>query len=133
MSIQFRDKVSENLSDYLRFIELIKSQYQYIKDATKECDSLTQDYLHKLELEKMSYSERAKIATRLKEVRIKRREYKDIDELITPIFEWQSKPENSKALMNLKQVLGMVRKVEDTQPKRKYWYRALNKKANQIL
>ena len=117
--------VSEVICNFTSFIDEIKNSYDYIQGEIKNMDKLTQDYLHKLELEQSTYKDRSKIATKLKECRIKRRKYKDTIDIIESIYQWSVKNENAKTINQLKESLGMVRKQESLKPNRIYTYKIL--------
>lgn len=63
-----------------------KKEYNYAKDAVDNLEKLTQDLLHKLELDNTKYSEKAKIATQLSIVRKDRRHYKNIIDVYEPLM-----------------------------------------------
>lgn len=48
---------SDYLSDYLNSVDKARVDYKYCLDAMKREDCLTQDYLHMLELENLTYHE----------------------------------------------------------------------------
>ena len=45
-----KQKYSEILSAFLKFIEEVKTEYQYCYEEVNRQEKLTQDYLHALEL-----------------------------------------------------------------------------------
>lgn len=88
-------------------------------------DKLTQDLLHKLELEDLTYSERAKIATQLKRCRKERRGHKDTVAVLEPLVTFLD-TEKGRNLKNLlKEVLGRTRKAEERLENRVYLPRVL--------
>ena len=89
-------------------------------------NKLSQDYLHKLELETTKAPERNKIATRLATCLKDRRYYKDHVEELEPMFELISDPKMKPFLDQLKQVLGKVRKQEKYHESRKYKQKVLD-------
>lgn len=56
---------SENISAICRMFDDAIKDYQWNDEKVAEMDRLTQDYLHKLELDGLKYEERAKVATQL--------------------------------------------------------------------
>lgn len=89
-------------------------------------DSLQQDLLHKLELEDLSYSERAKIATQLKKCRRQRRAHKDTVAVLEPLVSFLD-TEKGRNLKNLlREVLGKTRRVEERMENRVYVPRVLH-------
>lgn len=81
-------------------------------------DYETQDILHKLELEDVSYHDTAKLGKALMKVRENRRKAKDSVELNAPLVEWIQS--HSDALKSLQKVLGETRKIEEKQRRRMY-------------
>lgn len=86
----------------------------------KNEERITQDYLHKLELEGLNCRERSKIATQLVTNRQARRTYKDAVEELEPIVAFFEDPQNRRFINNLAQLLGQVRKVENYHKNRLY-------------
>lgn len=83
-----------------------------------DTEAETQDILHKLELEEITYHEYAKLSKALKEVRIKRRQAKDIAEQLEPLVGWEA--QNNKTIKELERVLGEMRKAEKSKQNRHY-------------
>ena len=73
-------KVSKNIENFLNFYDAVKRDYDTAFEMVNQCDKLTQDLLHRLELENLSTGEKNKIATQLKYCRKDRRYWKDIVE-----------------------------------------------------
>ena len=73
-------KVSKNIENFLNFYDAVKQDYDTAFEMVNQCDKLTQDLLHRLELENLSTGEKNKIATQLKYCRKDRRYWKDIVE-----------------------------------------------------
>lgn len=86
---------------------------------------LTQDYLHQLELEDLSYNERAKIATSLAKTRKERRISKDIVESLRPAFTYFNDKKGVDTMRNMSEILGKIRIVEECFEKRIYIPRVL--------
>ena len=107
------DKPSEQITNFLNFITTAQSHYKFCDEEMKKQEALTQDYLHSLELDGLNCSERSKLATKLAINRKDRRYYKDRVEELEPIVQWASDPINIKAVNQLKQILGQVRKQEN--------------------
>ena len=111
---------SQYIKTFLDFVENAKSDYNYNLEAMKNEDRITQDYLHKLELEGLNCRERSKIATQLAANRQARRNYKNAVEELEPIIEFFEDPQNKKLIANMSQLLGQVRKVESYHQRRFY-------------
>ena len=90
-------KVSKSIENFLNFYDAVEREYNIAFNKVNECDKLTQDLLHKLELDKLSNSEKNKIATQLKYCRKDRRYWKDIVEETTPIVAVFSQTDESLA------------------------------------
>lgn len=112
-------KTSEKLSDFLDFIRESEPLFRITIENVEDENKRTQDYLHAIEFES-SARERNKICDKLKISRVSRRKNKDIAEELEPVMEFMSKYENRKAIEQLQQVLGKVRKVENYHQKRTY-------------
>lgn len=117
---------SEYISDYLNSVDKARVDYKYCLDAMKREDCITQDYLHKLELEDLSYHERSRVAVGLAENRKSRRDFKDTVEELEPIVNFFEDPQNQNFIKRLRQLLGQVRKVEEKHQNRFYTPRELS-------
>lgn len=111
---------SHILKSFLDFVENARLDYNYNLEAMKNEERITQDYLHKLELEGLNYRERSKIATQLSINRQARRNYKDAVEELEPIVVFFEDQKNRAILSAMSQLLGQVRKVENYHQKRFY-------------
>lgn len=76
---------SESIGAFCRMMEDAQKDYAWNYSEVNRMDRLTQDYLHKLELDGLDYKERAKVATSLAKCRQARREYKDTVEILEPL------------------------------------------------
>lgn len=117
---------SEYISDYLNSVDKARADYKYCLDAMKREECLTQDYLHKLELEDLSYHERSRVALSLAENRKARRDFKDTVEELEPIVNFFEDQHNQNFIKRLRQLLGQVRKVEEKHQNRFYTPRELS-------
>lgn len=116
---------SESISQIIDGLESFKKDYDYNLLMMKKCDDETQDYLHKLELEKLTQNQKAKISTALAKIRKERRIYKDKLEELECCVEFSEKDYTLATINSLKQVLGKVRKVERKRNNRIYKNRVL--------
>lgn len=116
---------SEYLTEFLNFIKDAQSHCKFCEEEMHNQEQLTQDYLHKLELDELNCAERSKIATKLAINRKDRRYYKDRVGELKPIIDFFSDPQRKKVLDELKQVLGAVRKEEGYHKYRNYIPRVL--------
>ena len=90
----------------------------YAEEQMMKQNHKSQDILHKLELEKTTYNERAKLATELMNVRQERRKWKDEVEEYEEIVKFAV---DYKSYINqLEQLLGKVKQVEKYHLTRRY-------------
>lgn len=111
---------SQIIKTFLDFVDNARLEYNFNLEAMKNEERITQDYLHKLELEGLNCRERSKIATQLAHNRQARRNYKDSVEELEPIIEFFEDPKNRSVLNSMSQLLGQVRKVESYHKRRFY-------------
>lgn len=111
---------SHILKAFLDFVDNAKSDYTFNLEAMKNEERITQDYLHKLELEGLNCRERSKIATQLVLNRQARRNYKDAVEELTPIVEFFDDPHNKVLIKKMSELLGQIRKIENYHQRRFY-------------
>ena len=101
-------KTAKELEDTINFFTQTTEDFQNnIKNESLH-DYETQDILHKLELEDVSYHDTAKLGKALTKVRENRRKAKDSVELNAPLVEWIQS--HSDALKSLQKVLGEQRR-----------------------
>ena len=75
-----RKLTSENLAEFLNFMKEVEIEYSTALSMMKKCENLECDLLHQLEIEKLSVSEKNKLATKLRDCLRDRRYYKNIVE-----------------------------------------------------
>jgi hypothetical protein len=113
------EKFSEELKTHIDFFRNLKIEYGKCLDKIRECDLIIQDYLHLLEIEDLTYKERARIATQLRNCRRERRKYKDREQVLKPVVAHIK--EHYKILVEtLSNILGDVRKTEEILDNRVY-------------
>lgn len=117
---------SKYISEFCNLITEARSDYEWNKDEVNRLDKLTQDYLHKLELEGLSYSERAKVATKIAKCRQLRRASKDTTEILEPFVQFLESDKGKNMNNLLREALGKTRKVEERMENRTYRYKVLN-------
>ena len=116
---------SEYLTEFLNFIKDAQSHCKFCEEEMHNQEALTQDYLHKLELDELNCAERSKIATKLAINRKDRRYYKDRVEELKPIVDFFTDQQHKKTLDLLTQLVGQVRKQEGYHKYRTYIPRIL--------
>ena len=117
-------ETSNYIETFLNYLSEVDRSYPLVNAELKKKDDETQDILHELELGDNNYRERAKIATRLKNIRKERRQLKDKIEEIETLYQWVN--ENKTSINKLQQVLGQTRKQEKYHSNRTYHKRVLN-------
>ena len=127
-------KTSKNIENFLNFYDAVKREYDIASDMVNQCDKLTQDLLHRLELESLSTNEKNKIATQLKYCRKDRRYWKDIVEELESFVTMFNQTEaslsdnkkkaeveaNRRFINMLRETLGKTRKQEGYHANRSY-------------
>ena len=111
-------QASTHISDFLKFLREADTIYAIADRAQKESDNETQDILHAMELDSLSYHGRARLSSALSAVRQNRRTAKDTAEIMKPVLEWKEK--NRAALKSLETILGTVRTLEKEKENRFY-------------
>ncbi len=106
------ENISENLSDFLKFIREVKSTEKLYSEYEDVENKKTQDILHKIEFETLKRDEKAKLVTKLQQIRRDRRTYKDTRELISPLYEYFNTDQMNKVVHDLEEILGKIRKKE---------------------
>ena len=114
------NKASSAISDFINFLTQCGKDFVYYSNEVVTQDKLTQDYLHQIELDGLNCSERSKIATKLMANRKKRRESKDMTEILEPIIKFCAEENTKRTLNKLNELLGQVRKVEKYHDNRTY-------------
>lgn len=113
-----KNSISENVSDFLDFLRESEQLARISKENEQEANDSTQDILHKLEIQPVSYHEAARLARKLAEVRQSRRMAKDIYNTVSLIVQWAE--ENKNVVKSLERLLGDVRKAEKFMRNRTY-------------
>ena len=127
-------KTSKNIENFLNFYDAVKREYDIAFEMVNQCEKLTQDLLHRLELESLSTGEKNKIATQLKYCRKDRRYWKDIVEELesfvtmfnqteASLSDTKKKAEveaNRRFINMLRETLGKTRKQESYHANRSY-------------
>ena len=109
---------SDTIKNFLDMINEAESTLPIVYGMVNDLDKATQDIMHKLELEELSYKDNCKLMTQLKTIRKDRRYYKDKVEQYQIIATYYK--DNKKSVDLLKQKLGEMRKVEEYHLTRTY-------------
>lgn len=117
---------SQQIADFLTFLSGVTEDYKHSQEEVRLLEELTQDSMHKLELQDHTYHERAKIASALRQCRIDRRFHKDRITILDPIVQCLTSDKGKLILSQLQQTLGAVRKAERSTQDRRYIPRILS-------
>ena len=112
---------SSQIKQFLDFIRSVETTSRLSNEDRTMYDGQIQDILHFLELNEVPYLDRKKLTDLLPGIRRSRRVAKDTMATLAPLVRWMA--EHKKAIRDLEQVLGSVRKEEDRQQNRVYSYR----------
>jgi len=115
-----KEKLSAEIERFLAVCDGYRAKYDAAVSMMETCDGKSSDFQHRIELERTTYRERAKLATAERQNRIERRKYKDITEQYATLSEALTNQNVIAAMKVLKEVLGKVRKVENYHETRKY-------------
>lgn len=103
---------SDYIESFLEFFKDSKEEYeQNIQEVWKH-DKKKQDQLHDLEFAN-NYDERCKIATRIHNERVQRRQYKDRAEMVEEIAAFYSDKKNKPFFEGLKALFEKQKKIEE--------------------
>ena len=122
---QQKPQFSPYISSFCQLMENAQKDYAWNYEQVGRLDRLTQDYLHKLELENLDYKERAKVATALANCRRQRRECKDTVEVLEPLVQFLESDKGKHLFIFFREALGKIRKVEERMETRTYVPRVL--------
>ena len=117
---------SQQIADFLTFLSGVTEEYKHSQEEVRLLEELTQDYMHKLELQDHTYHERAKIASALRQCRIDRRFHKDRIAILDPVVQCLTSDKGKLILSQLQQTLGAVHKAERSTQDRRYIPRILS-------
>lgn len=112
--------LSEEIKNIIDSFERAKQEHQQAHDEVNKLDKETQDILHSIELDSLTTSERNRLATRLRKVRISRRENKNLVELNEPVAAFLDSDRGRQLLNLLREVLGKTLKIEKYHATRVY-------------
>lgn len=109
---------SKVIDDFLKFLRDAKMDYAVNQDIETEAEKETQDILHTIELDDISYHEYARLSKALKTIRQRRRAAKDRCIRLEPVVTWCNSSE--PLIKSLERLLGLVRKAEKSTENRMY-------------
>lgn len=112
-------KISEQIKSFLDFIDECQKLNSMAYSGVGEEDKRHQDLIHAIEFEH-NPEKIAQIGIRIHQNRVERRVYKDLFEITDPVVQFVRDPQNKKALDQMRQLLGKVRKVEKRHENRVY-------------
>lgn len=117
------DKISNQIKEFITLVETAEKDYLYYYEKVGVEDKLSQDILHKLELEDLTEEEVTEAGIMLQTNRKDRRYYKDRIEELKPLYDFYN--ENKTLISKLKNTLGATRKAEGYHEHRTYKPRVL--------
>ena len=123
------EQISQTIDTFLDLASRVEMEYSSKQAELKRCEQLTQDYLHAIELNDLTYHERARIAAGLAKCRLVRRPVKDAVLRMEALAKYLSSPKGKAAIAQLTHISGVIRRVEQSQEKRSYRPRVLDEKA----
>lgn len=112
---------STNIKTFLDWIEDTQALSVQVTGDLKEKNENIQDIMHYLEFNDAPYKERKALTDLLPQLRRERRIAKDTEDVIAPIMTWIN--DNKRAIRELQNTLGSIRKREQAQTNRAYFYR----------
>lgn len=115
--------IAQEIKDIIVSFEQSKKDYKAAFDKVGQCDKETNDILHALELNNPKRNERNRMATRLRNIRLERRENKNIVEINEPLVLFLESERGANMMNLLKEVLGKTRKIEEYHNNRTYYPR----------
>ena len=118
--------LSQQISSFLQLMEQAQKNYAYSAEDVQRMELLTQDYLHKLELQSCSYHTRTKVANAIRVCRTERRQHKDNAVILEPLVNFLQTEKGKLLISQLQQTLGAVRKAERATQNRQYHPRVLS-------
>ena len=113
-------KTSDSIKQFLDLCEDIHKKYKHYYELVGDCDKATSNYLHALELDNLTYAERAKLTTQEVKNRKLRRDAKDYVEEFQPLKDYLDTHDGRKLYNMLREVLGKTRKIETYHETRKF-------------
>lgn len=105
-------KPSEQINDFLEFLEKAKEEYESAFEKVGEEDRKVQTFLHDTEFAP-DRNERNKVATRLQRSRRKRREAKDIVQLYENVYKFYLDRSNQNFIKSLRKLFNDQRMMEN--------------------
>ncbi len=118
--------ISQHISDFVKLLEQVQKIYTYSTEEVQRLELLTQDYLHKLELQSCSYHARTRVATAIRVCRTERRQHKDNTIILEPLVSFLQTEKGKLLISQLQQTLGAIRKAERAIQDRQYHPRVLS-------
>jgi hypothetical protein len=103
---------SDAVSAFLLFVEQSRRDYEFSASEKTRLEAEINDIEHRMELETMTYHERARLAKELGEKLRQRREAKDTIEILEPIYKFYLEQKNAPFFNGLRETLGAMRKIE---------------------
>ena len=101
---------STGIENFLNFLRKTSQDNSVMKEDVRDCENITQDVMHTLELGKPDAPTQSRLSVLLTATRRRRRIDKNTIEITDPISLWCK--QNKSAMRSLEELLGTVRKIE---------------------
>ena len=111
-------KHSDRILDFITFLELCREENKEAAVAEIDMDNKTQDILHDIELREQDQYGYIVRGLALKDIRQKRRQAKNTEEVTKPIVAWMN--EHPQTMQDLKKLLQTTVKIEKRAANRQY-------------
>ncbi len=118
--MNWKDNPKEFADEIANCVGYIREEFEVNLNRVKELDRQTQDILHSLEIENLSYHEKAKLAMKLEEIRKERRIHKDVVEQFQSMSNFFNGQNTIKTLKLFAEELRRMQRLNESRPKRTY-------------
>ena len=115
-----KPKFYETIQSICRQMEQARKDYAWNCEELARMDQLTQDLLHKLELDGLDFRGRAKVATQLTKCRQNRRQCKNVVEVLEPLVLFLESDKGRQMMNLLREAQGRTRRIEERMDVRTY-------------
>jgi hypothetical protein len=112
------EKHSEKVKSFLDYIRQAEENYHIADMVEYESNNEQQDILHQIELQENFQMDYICLGIAMQQIRQKRRHAKNEKECLLPLLDWSKN--NKKAIKELEQALGRMRKTESNIQNRSY-------------
>ena len=118
--MNWKDNPKEFADEISNCVGYIREEFEANFNKVKELDRQTQDILHSLEIENLSYHEKARLAIKLEEIRKLRRMHKDVVEQFQSMNNFFNGQNTIKTLKLFADELRRIQRLNENRPNRTY-------------